>query len=172
MDKDGDVITIGTEAEFQVAVKSAKLVSNATLKLGAKLTAIKPNSTTDAILLSLLQELAAQNDPEFVASEENLRHFGHPHISAAISVYREEGCIYAQIRVGYMYSPKGAKKTRVNFEKFVKHKARNPYTCRSGKRFDFAESFVNKHSDDAHRWKFSRVSFPVKRLTRDYQTDF
>ena len=113
--------------------------------------------TTDTILKELYAKL--QNSPEdgAVAVEENIRLLQHHEVSSFISLYREEGKLWAQIRIGYIYKPLPPARPRMDFRDFMNREKHNPLKLPSGQKIDLAGCFVTPYKDEKHRWGFDVI---------------
>ncbi len=109
--------------------------------------------TTDTILRELYAQLREHSEDGAVATQENIRLWQHHEISSFISLYREEGKLWAQIRIGYIYKPLPAH-PRKHFHDFMKQKKHNPLILSSGQKIDLAGCFVTPCQDEDHRWGF------------------
>lgn len=109
--------------------------------------------TTDTILKELYAKLKNQSEDGAVAAEDNVRLWQHNEISSFISLYREEGKLWAQIRIDYIYRPLPAH-LRKDFRDFMNQDKHNPLKLPSGQKIDLAGCFVNPCQDDNHRWGF------------------
>jgi len=98
--------------------------------------------TTGTILKELYAKLKDSPEDGAVVAEENIRLWQHHEISSFISLYREEGKLWAQIRIGYMYKPLPTH-PRKDFRDFMKQKKHNPLKLPSGQKIDLAGCFVN-----------------------------
>lgn len=110
--------------------------------------------TTDAILEGLYGQLAMHpEDNGPVASEGNIRLFHHPEVAAYIAMYREDGKLWAQIRIGYIYGAANVPaRMRKNFARFITHPWHNPLTLPSGCQIHLDCVFVNDPNDREHRF--------------------
>ena len=91
-----------------------------------------PTFTTDTILTDLYGQLAQHpEDDGMPVSEGNIRLLNHTDIAAFITLYREDGKLWTQIRIGYMYNtvPRGPKK---NFREYMNRRKHNPLRLPSG----------------------------------------
>ncbi len=111
--------------------------------------------TTDTILRNLYRRLADHpEDDGPAATDGNIRLAQHHEISAYISLYREEGKLWAQLRIGYIYKPYPANPCarRKDFRKFMDQRKHNPLRLFSGQNIDLSHCFVNDAADENHRW--------------------
>lgn len=110
--------------------------------------------TTDAILQKLYLELATHaDDTEHVAIQKEIRLLHHPEISSYISLYMDEGRLWAQIRIGYMFRAAAVPaEQRKDFTGFIMRPVHNPLTLPSGARMYLNTVFVNDPHDSQHRY--------------------
>ena len=116
-----------------------------------------PTFTTDTILRDLYEQLAQHpEDDGMPVSEGNIRLLNHTDIAAFITLYREDGKLWTQICIGYMYNtlPRGPKK---NFREFMNRRKHNPLRLPSGQAIDLRHCFVNAVRDPEHRWGFDLI---------------
>lgn len=109
--------------------------------------------TTDTILKELSAKLKDSPEDGAVATEGNIRLLQHNEISSFISLYREEGKLWAQIWVGYIYKPLRAH-PRKRFRDFMNQKKHNPLKLPPGQKIDLAGCFVTPCQNENHRWGF------------------
>jgi len=112
--------------------------------------------TTDTILRELYAQLREHSEDGAVATQENIRLWQHHEISSFISLYREEGKLWAQIRIGYIYKPLPARPRR-HFRDFMNQEKHNPLKLPSGQKIDLARCFVTPCQDENHRWGFDVI---------------
>lgn len=112
--------------------------------------------TTDTILQDLYAKLKDHPEDGATATEENIRLLQHNEMSSFISLYREEGKLWAQIRIGYIYKPYPAY-TRKDLLGFMNREAHNPLRLPSGQKIDLAGCFVNPVQDENYRWGFDVI---------------
>lgn len=100
------------------------------------------NFNTDNIIRSLIVKLFVNRSkwPEFFATE-NMRHLTLPDVSAYITFYWEEPCVWFQFRVGYLHDAEIP--TRIDFQKYI-NKTKT-FVFANGKVMDLRSMFVKSH---------------------------
>lgn len=112
--------------------------------------------TTDAIIRYLYDQLAQHpEDDGPVPCQSNIRLLHHPTVSAYIALYREDGKLWAQIRIGYM-NARASAANRIDFRGFMNRREHNPLRM-TGSRINLANCFVNAPDDPQHRWGFDVI---------------
>ena len=91
------------------------------------------------------------------ASQPNIRLLQHTEIAAFISLYREDGKLWVQLRIGYMFGTAVCIRQRKNFRTFMTRRSHNPLRLPSGQCINLRECFVNDHADPEHRWGFDLI---------------
>lgn len=112
--------------------------------------------TTDTILKDLYAKLKNHPEDGATATEGNIRLLQHNDKSSFISLYREEGKLWAQIRIGYIYKPYPAY-PRKDLRDFMNRGEHNPLKLPSGQKIDLVGCFVNPAHDENHRWGFDVI---------------
>ena len=107
-------------------------------------------SDTDTILGDLVSSVVEDLDPDATAAE-SVTLYRYPELTAAICIYREEGELWLQFRVGYLHNAAPAADKK-NFASFICKHQHNPFITAGGHRVTFAEFFVNDLDDERHRF--------------------
>ena len=89
--------------------------------------------TTDTILEKLYGQLAGHpEDDGPAACQKNILLLQNTEIAAYISLYREAGKLWVQMRIGYMFGTAVCIRRRRNFRTFMMRTSHNPLRLPSG----------------------------------------
>ena len=105
----------------------------------------------DTILYSLLRKWQENRTINYHA-RENITLYNHRDISAYLDVYKEDGQMWLQFRIGYITPDKPMMFPKVDFSKFITLPHHNPLLQPSGQKVMMEQFFVNTCDDDRHRF--------------------